>query len=1060
MTGSILLAAILAIAWLTGVLTFFVPEHRTTLRNALNLGAALGKLALVGLLLLAVQQGQAFELSYPLLPGIELLLHADAWTLLFLTLSTLLWLLTTVYAVGYLADSPHRSRFFGFFGLCVGATAGIALAGNLLTFLVFYELLTLATYPLVVHRGSAESLRAGRKYLAYTLGGGAVLLAGVVWLRTIAGPLDFAAAGVLSRMDGLDPGTLRGIFFLLIAGLGVKAALVPLHGWLPSAMVAPAPVSALLHAVAVVKAGAFGIARVLYDVYGIEFAASLGVTTPLAVAAAVTILYGSLRAMYQDSLKRRLAFSTVSQVSYIALGSAIAGPLGTVGGIIHLVHQGLMKITLFFCAGNLEARLGIHRVSEMNGAGRRMPWTMAAFTVASLGMIGVPPMAGFISKWYLGAGAAEAGAHWAIAVLAASSLLNALYFLPTLYLAWFRPPGRQSSRREAPPTLLLPPMTTAAIALGVGVLAAAPLSPLTWAQLIAVREYAATGFTVTAAGRGHLLMLAALLAPLLAAAVAAMPRRKRLSRRLLPWTALPALVLAVTGDPGESLHLPWLLTGTVLELDRIGRGFLGFTAAVWLAAGTFAVGYLRADAARSRFAGFFQLAMAGNFGLILATGPVAFLAFFTLMSLSSYGLVVHRGDEPARAAARVYVVLAIAGEVCVYAALVAGTAAPWPATGTWTVALLIAGFGIKAGLLPLHVWLPLAHPVAPAPASAVLSGAMVAAGLVGWIRFLPLGVPEAAWAGPPLAILGVAGACYAAVAGTLQRDAKTVLAYSTVSQLGLMTAGMGAALGQPALVPALLPAIALYALHHGLAKGALFLASALVPGTRAARPVQWLTWAALLLPALAICGAPLTSGAVAKAALKSALGPGAPAELAAWLTAAAVGSSLLMARFVWLARPGSAPAAGGAPASMWAGWLASVLLTAGAVWWLPGAGAAVDKALAASALAGQLWPLGLGVAVWAALQVTLPAPAWQRLPRGDLLVPLAAAGAGLARRSRAAPVYVAAVYRRVRALSHAGAALALRPVPALSRAADAIESGSGLAFAATLVLLLVALALF
>jgi len=323
-----------------------------------------------------------------------------------------------------------------------------------------------------------------------------LLLIGTIWLYTLSGTLEFTARGFLSNLDSSHHSALVVIFGLLIAGLGVKAALVPLHGWLPQAMVAPAPVSALLHAVAVVKAGAFGIVRVVYDVYGIEFSAGLGVTLPLAIVAAVTIIYGSMRALFQDDLKRRLAFSTVSQVSYIALGIAVVGPVATIGGLVHLVHQGVMKITLFFCAGNLAETLGIHKVSEMNGVGRRMPWTMAAFTVGAFGMIGVPPLAGFISKWYLGLGALEAGQSWVIFILAGSSLLNAGYFLPILYAAWFQAPSapwpaeRSFGRRETAWTLLAPPLVTALLTLAVGLLASVPFSPLRWARFITTLEYA------------------------------------------------------------------------------------------------------------------------------------------------------------------------------------------------------------------------------------------------------------------------------------------------------------------------------------------------------------------------------------------------------------------------------------------------------------------------------------------------------------------------------------------------------------------------------------------
>jgi multicomponent Na+:H+ antiporter subunit D len=247
-------------------------------------------------------------------------------------------------------------------------------------------------------------------------------------------------------------------------------------------------VSALLHAVAVVKAGAFGIIRIVDDVYGRDLVAELGLLTPLAVAAGFTIIYGSLRAIAQDDLKRRLAFSTVSQVSYIVLGVAIIGPFSTVGALVHLIHQGVMKITLFFAAGVLAETLGIHRISEMAGVGRRAPLTMTAFTIAALGMIGVPPTAGFVSKWYLGLGATSAGADWALFILVTSGVLNAIYFLPIIYAAWFREPtgawpvDRPHGRLEAMPALLIPTLITALFALAAGVLAGTDLSPLSLAQ--------------------------------------------------------------------------------------------------------------------------------------------------------------------------------------------------------------------------------------------------------------------------------------------------------------------------------------------------------------------------------------------------------------------------------------------------------------------------------------------------------------------------------------------------------------------------------------------------
>lgn len=486
---------VMASALLPGLIIFTLAEKKVFLRTALNLAGALSKLLLTGWMLWGVYHGHQYETSVPFLPGFELVLRADPLSLLFVSLSSILWLLTTIYAIGYLEDSPHRSRFFGFFSLCVTSTTGIALSNNLITFLLFYELLTLVTYPLVIHRGTEAARRAGQVYLIYTIPGGALILLGTMWLYTITGTLDFRPQGIMRDLGAENHPALIAIFVLLITGLGVKAALVPLHGWLPQAMVAPAPVSALLHAVAVVKAGAFGIVRVVYDIFGVDFAAGLGVTGPLAVVAAVTIIYGSLRALFQDNLKRRLAFSTVSQVAYIILGVAIAGPVASIGGIVHLVHQGLMKITLFFCAGNLAETLGVHKIHEMNGVGSRMPWSMAAFTIGAFGMIGAPPIAGFISKWYLGLGALEAGQYWVIPVLVGSGLLNAAYFLPVLHRIWFREPPdvwpkeRDFGHKETAWALLLPPVVTALLALLAGFMASAWFSPLEWVQFIAQREF-------------------------------------------------------------------------------------------------------------------------------------------------------------------------------------------------------------------------------------------------------------------------------------------------------------------------------------------------------------------------------------------------------------------------------------------------------------------------------------------------------------------------------------------------------------------------------------------
>jgi multicomponent Na+:H+ antiporter subunit D len=475
---------VLLTSLLPAVITFFLHQDSHRLRNALSLGGAVLKVALIVAMLVAVGQGASYETEIPLAPGLVLLLRIDALALLFVSLSAILWLLTTIYAIAYFGTKPQLSRFFGFFSLCVAATTGIALSGSLISFFIFFELLTLSTWPLVAHKQDEPSLRAARRYLLYALPCSAALLWAIVWLESATGPVLFTEP---PDLDGLDPASLRAIFALFILGTGMKAAIIPLHGWLPDAMAAPAPVSALLHAVAVVKAGAFGIVRVIYDVFGIDRVAELGVGTPLAALAAATILWGSVRALQQDGIKKRLAYSTVSQVSYIVLGAALASPLGMIGGLAHLVHQGLMKITLFFCAGIYDERAGVRTIEGLNGLGPRMPWTSTCFSLGALGMIGLPPLAGFVSKIYLGLGGLQGGAPWVLPVLAASTLLNAAYFLPLLYRLWFLPPHAEAKGDERAPALVGPAVFAALGALGAGALAASPVSPLGWATLIVER---------------------------------------------------------------------------------------------------------------------------------------------------------------------------------------------------------------------------------------------------------------------------------------------------------------------------------------------------------------------------------------------------------------------------------------------------------------------------------------------------------------------------------------------------------------------------------------------
>jgi len=343
---------------------------------------------------------------------------------------------------------------------------GIAFAGNLFTLFIFYELLTLSTYPLVTHAGDDAAREAGRMYLGYLLGTSVVLLLlAMVWTWSLTGTLDFQAGGILEGV--VTPGTASILLVLFIFGIG-KAAVIPFHLWLPAAMVAPTPVSALLHAVAVVKAGVFTVLKVAIYIFGIDFLAAVPATQWLMYVAATTILLASLAALRQDNLKLRLAWSTISQLSYIVLCALMVTPPGIVGGMLHIVMHAFAKITLFLCAGAILIATHKTRISEMHGIGRRMPWTMAAFTVGALSMISVPPTGGFISKWYILLGAIDAQQMFAIGVIIVSTLLNAAYFLPIIYAAFFRAPennpGNEIKDRhaEAPLTVLLAITVTAA----------------------------------------------------------------------------------------------------------------------------------------------------------------------------------------------------------------------------------------------------------------------------------------------------------------------------------------------------------------------------------------------------------------------------------------------------------------------------------------------------------------------------------------------------------------------------------------------------------------------
>jgi len=444
--------------------------RRPNLRESWTLLAALGKFAIIYSLLADVNAGHYPQITlFEAAPGVSFTLRVDPLGLSFALSASFLWILTSLYSIGYMRahSEEHQTRYFASFAVCLSSTIGLAFAANLLTFLIFYEILTIATYPLVVHKGSAEAVAAGRKYLAYLLTAGGALLLAVAWTEKLVSSLDFRPGGIFPAATGATE--LALLFLLFVVGVGVKGGLMPFHGWLPSAMVAPTPVSALLHAVAVVKAGVFGLARVVGFVFGGDLLRDIGADDVLAVMAGLTIVLASLLAMAQNNLKRRLAYSTVGHLSYIILGIALVAPQAWLGGLFHIITHAAMKITLFFCAGAIYIKTGRENIGELDGIGKQMPFTMGAFAIASLGLVGLPPVGGFLSKLFLAQGAIETGQPILLAVLLLSGLLNAGYLFPIVIRAFFKSSKDFNKLNEAPVLMLIPLLVTAAFALLLGI---------------------------------------------------------------------------------------------------------------------------------------------------------------------------------------------------------------------------------------------------------------------------------------------------------------------------------------------------------------------------------------------------------------------------------------------------------------------------------------------------------------------------------------------------------------------------------------------------------------
>lgn len=458
-----LITLTMAIPLASAVMNPLLKRH-DNLRDSLTLLAAIATFATVLEILVRVgNEASAPIRALKVMQGLEIAFAVEPLGLMFAIIASGLWIVTHIYGIGYMRGNNEKghARFFAAFSLAIASVMGLAFAANLFTLFLFYELLTLSTFSLVAHKGTAEALRGAKIYLGILMGTSiGLFLVAVIWTYTATGTLDFTQGGILR---GNVSGTLVPLLLALYAfGIG-KAALMPFHRWLPAAMVAPTPVSALLHAVAVVKAGVFTMLKVAIYIFGIDFLTETGASAWLMWLAAYTIIAASIIALYQDNLKRRLAYSTISQLAYITLGMALATSMGVLGGGLHIATHAVGKITLFMAAGSIYVATHRTEISQLDGLGRALPVTFAAFMVGALSIIGLPPLAGSWSKWLLIVAAADTGQWIIIGVLMLSSLLNVAYLLSIVGRAFFLPAPTDTPRRWSEASILVwgPPAFTA-----------------------------------------------------------------------------------------------------------------------------------------------------------------------------------------------------------------------------------------------------------------------------------------------------------------------------------------------------------------------------------------------------------------------------------------------------------------------------------------------------------------------------------------------------------------------------------------------------------------------
>lgn len=805
-----MLIAIVVIPFI-GTIAIMLLDKRPDAREAASIIASVLTFALCIVTLPSAFASQPVSTQpFIILPGLSIQLTADALGLLFACIASFLWIITTIFSIGYMRGlGEHaQTRYYVCFAICIGSVMGVAFSSNLFALFVFYEILAVAAYPLVVHNETKEALSAGRKYLIYTQSGGVAILAGIMALLAMGNTLDFVAGGN-PAIASIGPEFARFAFILLLAGFGVKAALVPLHGWLPTAMIAPTPVSGLLHAVAVVNTGVFGLLRLILYLYGPDQMVALGLQNLVIAIAVITIIAGSLLALLQDDFKLRLAYSTVSQLSYMVLGAAVLLPVGIpgvsepvraaaiIGATYAFTAHAFGKLAMFFVAGTVAVETGKTKISQLDGMGKKMPWEFGAFTLAVLSMAGLPPMAGFIAKWYLslGVGAGATSDWWILLVLVGSSVLNLAYFMPVIIRAYFRPSDGVPTKVRL--TLRVPVVVTAAGALVLGIWTVAPFSPFALcAQVAANVTHTAVQvsgtFSPGTAVPPFLVFLAG--APLV---LLLKGKLRQIGLITLGGLALVNVILLPGGyfSPSAAAGLmQWNLPFISYTLVLLRVDSLSYMVGLIFAIITF-LAILYAAVIASPRLHLYALLYAGTaLGVVFAGDWITLLIFWEIMAITSAFLIWQERGEATGAGYRYLLFHGFGGALLAAGIVLLLLGGGSPVIGPvgaipdatyqfWASILIVLGIGVNIAFIPIHTWLTDSYPRANFIAGVFLCVFTTKAAVYLLARVQP-GTEIIAFMGALMAVYGVFFAVF-------QNDMRRLLSYHIISQVGFMVVGVG-----------------------------------------------------------------------------------------------------------------------------------------------------------------------------------------------------------------------------------------------------------------------------